>query len=257
MKPRKGTYLAHRWLGLLISLQLLAWSVGGFVFSVLDIRAVRGELDSTYPTEVTLDREALALLPDPIRAALTQLAETSSIARLELLDRGLGPHWEARDASGALLARVATDGALAGPITLAEANVVAQRDFAHEARVTASNLIETDPPTEYRGRPLPAYRVELDHPTDPHIYVDASTGEITARRNRSWRVFDFFWMLHTMDYQGRDDFNHPLLTGASVLAVGTSASGIALWGWRAFSRIRKKSSQGRTRSKGNGPQPAT
>lgn len=240
MKPRKGTYLAHRWLGLLISLQLLAWSVGGFVFSVLDIRAVRGELDSTHSTEVQLDSEALALLPDPVRSAITQLAETSSIARLELLDRGLGPHWEARDTSGILLARFATDGTIAGPITPAAANTIAQRDFAHEARVIASNLIETDPPTEYRGRPLPAYRVELDHPKNPHIYVDASSGEITARRNRSWRVFDFFWMLHTMDYKGRDDFNHPLLTGASLLAIATSGTGLTLWAWRALPKRRRK-----------------
>ena len=39
MKWKKSLYLTHRWLALLISLQLLALSVGGCVFSVLDVQA--------------------------------------------------------------------------------------------------------------------------------------------------------------------------------------------------------------------------
>ncbi|RMH10155.1 MAG: hypothetical protein D6695_11965, partial [Planctomycetota bacterium] len=96
----------------------------------------------------------------------------------------------------------------------------------------------SDPPIEYRSGPLPAYAVQLDHPKRPHIYIDARSGQITARRNRPWRIFDFFWMLHTMDYAGRDDFNHPLLTGFSVLAIASAGSGLALWGWRAMPRRR-------------------
>lgn len=256
MRPRKATYTLHRWLGLVISLQLLAWSVGGFVFSVLDIRAVRGELDSTVPAERPLGYDAIETLSEPIRSMLER-SDARHSTQLTLIDRGLGAHWEARDANSAVVARFTLDGRRAETLTVEDAAELARRDFKHSAEVSAVVLYESDPPIEYRGRPLPAFRVEFDHPKDTHIYVDASTGEITARRNRSWRVFDFFWMLHTMDYKGRDNFNHPLLTAASVLAVGTSASGIALWGWRALSRIRKKSPQGRTRSKGNGPQPAT
>ena len=39
-----------------------------------------------------------------------------------------------------------------------------------------------------------------------------------------WRVFDFVWMLHIMDYDERDDFNHPLLlitAGTALLFVFT------------------------------------
>ena len=211
----------------------------GFVFSVLDIRAVRGELDSTMQPERHLHLGSLEALPEALRTALSN-SVSGPIIGLELIDRGLGPHWEARDGEGALLARMDLDGRPAGLITSEQAAEVAKRDFVHDTSVLAVDLIESGPPTEYRGRPLPAYRVELEHAKDPHIYVDARTGAITARRNRSWRTFDFFWMLHTMDYRGRDDFNHPLLTIASLLAIATSGTGLTLWAWRVLPIRRRK-----------------
>ncbi len=79
-----------------------------------------------------------------------------------------------------------------------------------------------------RGRRLPVWRVELDHPHHPRIYLDAVTGEVVARRNSWWRVYDFFYMLHLMDYTERERIHHPLLSIAAALAVLTSLSGVAL-----------------------------
>ncbi len=235
MSWRARVYMLHRWIGLLVCVQLLAWSVGGLIFSVLDIRMVRGERDSPMRPFAVLDDELLAgALPPGI--ARTVVASGEAVATVALVDRGLGPRWELRDETGALLACREVDGTPAPTITREQAVHLARRDFVHEAGVRRVVLIERTPPIEFRGKPLPAWRVELDHPAEPHLYVDARTGEITARRNRAWRVFDFFWMLHTMDYAGRDDFNHPLLTGASVLAIVTAASGLGLWIWRWSSR---------------------
>lgn len=77
--------------------------------------------------------------------------------------------------------------------------------------------------------------VELADRDDTHVYVDARTGEVTARRNATWRVYDFLWSLHIMDYREREDFRHPLLVIAAVLAVTTAATGSVLWLLR-FSR---------------------
>lgn len=240
MKPRKSAYLLHRWLGLLVSLQLLAWSTGGLIFSVLALDLVRGERDSHAAPLEPIDPTLLALLPEPVRAQTESLMSTGAApAAVALLDRGLGPAWEARSAVGTLLARLdPATGAPLGRISPDDAARVATRDFAHAATVKSVRLIESDPPVEYRSGVLPAYAVELDHPRRPRLYIDAHTGQITARRNRLWRIFDFFWMLHTMDYAGRDDFNHPLLTAFSVLAIATASSGLALWLWRALSRFR-------------------
>ncbi len=83
--------------------------------------------------------------------------------------------------------------------------------------------------SEYRGRPLPAWRVIFDHPSATRIYVAADTGQVMARRNRTWRIFDFLWMFHILDFEDRNDFNHWLLRIMSVLGVLTVASGFFLF----------------------------
>ena len=55
------------------------------------------------------------------------------------------------------------------------------------------------------------------------------TGALVRIRNARWRVFDFLWMLHTMDYRGRDDINNLVLRAFSVLGLVTIASGFVLF----------------------------
>lgn len=240
MKPRKTTYVIHRWIGLITCLQLLAWSTGGFLFSVLPIDNVRGERDIKSARFKPIDAAAVETLPEAVRRHATLLhSQNSNLATISLQDRGLGLAWVLRNIDGEFIARLdAVTGNPLPKLTVEEARSIAMRDFAHTAMVKNVELIDDDPPTEYRNGVLPAFVVTLDHPKRPHIYIDAHTGEVTARRNRSWRIFDFFWMLHTMDYAGRDNFNHLLLTMFSVLAIATSGSGLALWGWRALPRVR-------------------
>ena len=77
---------------------------------------------------------------------------------------------------------------------------------------------------EYRGNPLPAYAIFYDHPQDIVAYVDAKSGIFQKVRYSSWRIFDFLWMGHIMDYQGRDNFNNLLLRIFSLFGIFTVVS---------------------------------
>ena len=238
MKPRKTTYLVHRWVGLLISIQLLAWSTGGLIFSILDIDEVHGDAEARMRQGGPI---SIDLLPPSMRESFREHG-IESIGTASLIDRGLGPFWEIRGTDESWIGRADLSGELTGLITQDQAQEIALDDFLPDAPTQSILFIEEDPPGEYRGGRLPVYRVIMDHPKQTNIYIDATTGQIMARRNKSWRIFDFFWMLHTMDYKGRDNFNHPLLTIASLFAIAASGTGLALWSWRAipkFSRWRK------------------
>lgn len=137
-------------------------------------------------------------------------------------------------------------------MTPAEAGAIAQRDQPGAPGVKATSLIASSPPVEYRDCesgdcPLPAYRVTLDDPAGTVVYVDAATGDVTARRNDRWRTYDFFWSLHIMDYRGREDFNHWLIRAAALLAMATVASGIVLLTLRAVRWVGRIARAGRAR----------
>ncbi len=134
----------------------------------------------------------------------------------------------------------ASTGEVLQRITEAEAIAAAKSDFLPQAEVVSLDLLEGPAPMEFRGGVMPVYRVILDHPKNPHLYISPVTGRVLKRRNKPWRMFDFFWMLHIMDYRDREDFNHWLLTTMSVLAILTSASGLVIWGPRVVGFARRK-----------------
>jgi hypothetical protein len=39
------------------------------------------------------------------------------------------------------------------------------------------------------------------------VFVAVDTGKITAVRTGTWRLYDFFWSLHIMDWKNHEDFN--------------------------------------------------
>ncbi len=67
------------------------------------------------------------------------------------------------------------------------------------------------------------------------MYFAAQDAQLVATRNNTWRLFDFFWMLHTMDYRGRDNFNNPLVITIATAALWLSLSGFLLV-LRSFAR---------------------
>lgn len=104
--------------------------------------------------------------------------------------------------------------------------------------IVSAELI-TDVPSEIRGRKPPLWRVEFDHWKRPTFYLSPVTGELLSWQHELWRVFDFVWMLHIMDYDERERVNNPLLHIFTSGAVAMALSGIWLL-FYAFPKRKKK-----------------
>lgn len=103
-----------------------------------------------------------------------------------------------------------------------------------------------------RDHSLPIWQIDFDDEQNSSYYVSGSTGELLERRNDTWRLWDFFWMLHIMDYGGRSSFNHSLIITLGFAAVWLAVTGVWLLfrtGWRSdFKRLRWRRSRSRQRS---------
>ena len=81
-----------------------------------------------------------------------------------------------------------------------------------------------------REHELPIWQVDFRDEKNSSYYVSGTIGESLERRNDSWRCWDFFWMLHNMDYAERTSFNHPL-----IIMVGFAMTWLAVTGfWLLF-----------------------
>jgi uncharacterized iron-regulated membrane protein len=236
----RAWYAIHRWLSLAILAQFAVWLCSGLFFAAFPIAEVHGEHADTS-TPLTTDDGAALVSPATALGIAVQLG-FGSVEALDLRLSASRPVYVARGAHHTSLRLDARTGALL-LVDQVEAETIARRDQRGEPAVLDAVLVTADPPIEYRDRPLPAWRVSLADGAGTAVWVDAHSGEVTARRNDRWRQYDFLWSLHIMDYRGREEFHHPLLIAAALLGLLTVVSGTTLWVLRLARWARRRRSR--------------
>ncbi len=121
-------------------------------------------------------------------------------------------------------------GRLKNGISEEDALLIAKKRLVENLKVAKIKRIDkVDKHHEYRGGLLPAYVISYSNEENLKAYVSIPDGKLQTIRHQSWRWFDFLWMMHTMDYKGRDNFNTLLLRIFSLLGLITVLSGFLLW----------------------------
>lgn len=210
----------HKWVGLVIGLQFLVWAISGTAMALLDMEEVAGgemaELSSVpLPTAGT----AWPRIQNDLRGE--RLSGVSVRALPE------GPAIEVATAKGVKLFDAATGEPIA--IDRSRASAIASAAHPRQAPVIGARPLN-ELTLAVREHELPIWQVDFRDDASSSYYVSATTGELLERRNETWRWWDFFWMLHNMDYAKRTSFNHPL-----IIMVGFAMAWLAVTGfWLLF-----------------------
>ncbi|WP_162053433.1 PepSY domain-containing protein [Pontibacter pamirensis] len=242
---------AHRYLGLFTGIQFIFWTLGGLYFSWSDIDEIHGDFQRKTP--VNFSSQMSLASPAQVLAQLPQANSVKSVRLVEILGEPVYQVIFFRNHKGETVSQtqlaVAQTGTLRGSLTEQEAVQMARNSFSEKVEVQQVEYLtagQVGKHHEYRKSPLPAYAVTMQHPTNTTVYVASERGEVTKFRNNKWRMFDFLWMLHTMDYQGRDNFGNLLLRLFSVVGMVTILSGFALY-FVSSKGSRRKAATGTTR----------
>ncbi len=228
IKTQRFTRKTHRYLGLFIGIQFLFWTVGGLYFSWNDMDDVHGEtlLDKTehrfsfqydertkkllqhleeWDSKVILNIEGIIVNGD----SLLRVTRAEDVKFVNLSERKIQE----------ALSKEAS-------VEFVKSRLYEKMEIADVTLITKKDLTKGH---EYRGNPVPAYAITLDHPTNTTIYVHPEMAKIVKVRNDNWRRFDFLWMLHVMDFETRDHITNWTLRIFSVLGLLTILSGLYLF----------------------------
>lgn len=224
----KWSVRIHKWIALLIGVQILLWIAGGFVMTVIPIEQVRGEHKITQ------------IEPRPLQAigmvSLEELANRHGLGDMLSAETGtvLGePVWQIRRMDGSTSVYSAATGTKLTPISQETAREIALADYSGSGSIEYIDLLLTKP--SEIGGDVPVWRAVFDDRDETTLYIDPDTASVTARRSSTWRFYDFFWKLHIMDYDDGADFNHPLLVTAAGAGLIAAFSGLSL----LFIRMRR------------------
>ena len=211
----------HKWIGLILGLQLVLWTLSGSVMALLDSDKVGGHSEAAMIT--TAQAWPADLIAPPTGTGV------QGLTLRRIVDR---PIYEIKDQQGIRVLdarsgqRILIDAALAQHI--------ARDTFHHKSAVSS---VERLPKANLEAREHAGamWQVNFTDKENTSSYISAETGRALVNRGDTWRLWDIAWMLHNMDYVNRTSFNHPLIIFVVFGALWLSFTGFYLL-FKSFQR---------------------
>lgn len=221
----------HKWLALFLGIQTLIWLFSGVYMVSVDLDYIHGDqlvqkmdqpLNSDYSTLISFGE------------IQNKYPSSNHIQLVQWLDQ---PHYRVSE-NGASYLLDAVSGKVISPLSKQDAQRVAEYHFAQQGNIIGVTLLtdQKTAPSELYGRPLPLWQIRFDDPIASNFYISPDDGRLVTRRHELWRIFDFLWMLHIMDYENRTDVNNLLLIISAILGTLLSLAGF----WLLFYSFKKR-----------------
>lgn len=226
----------HNWLGLILVIQILLWFLSGLVMAILPIEQVRGEHLRTTPAPQW--QQAL-ISPATVMAKHSPHAALSLSQQLTVQHSGLSavPVYLIDDTQQ-VFRYSAIDGQPLAALSQQHIAQLGQAQYQGQGTLGHTTLLQ-QAPAEVRHLPAPLWQLQFADSDNSIFYLDPATGAVLRVRTDSWRWFDFFWMLHIMDYDERSNFNNPLLITTAGASLLFTLTGILLL-WQRYRPKRRK-----------------
>ena len=221
-------------LALIIGVQLLLWFCSGLLMSILPIERVRGEhlvaRESTATIgpaqEFASPASVLGAAPSPVRELRYTTLLGKPVAELTMANGTVRMH-DAR--TGLPMPRIDAPFALR----------VARAAYRGPSVSVASVVLARRASTEFHGK-LPVWRVEFKDAEATRVFVSPENGRIVGVRTGTWRLYDFFWGLHIMDWKNHENFNTPWMMAFAAGGLALAVAGVVLLYMRWPRRRRRK-----------------
>ena len=189
----------HKWLSLVVFIQLFIWLGTGVFFNLMDHDKARGNHNKQSAAIQAIDNQRLLNPNSIISRSSRQVSEVALIQRLAhpyyLLthEKGLYSHFKSDlslvDAYSGI--ELTIDENVAGK--LAQASYKGTGDI--------SSVVKLSPPiADMLKERNKVWQVNFSDDLETSVYLDASSGRLVGHSNEDKRFVDLFFMLHFMDY---------------------------------------------------------
>ncbi len=216
----------HKWLSLLVGLQLLIWLGTGLYFNLMDPVEASG---NEYRVRVAEPSADLSQLIEP-KKVLQDFSPAVTLSQISLLSK---PYY-------LLTHNKALYPYFKNQYTLIDAikgqQVFIDEIMAKQLAIASYNgtgkivsAIKQSPPFDDRLKEKnPLWRVDFNDEVNTSVYVDAGSGRLAAHSNDDKRFVDIAFMLHFMDYTQEGSFNNVQIIVFAIFTLFFALSGF-IW----------------------------
>ena len=226
----KVSKVVHKWVSVIVGIQLMIWVGTGLYFNLVDAELTNGNI-KRQKVEHRPSKEQLARqLPKLMPIAELSIKQPQQIRLIWIAEV---PYYQVTTLQGAhdyqkrqvtLLHAITgkpfdINGVLVGKIAL--------QSFNGKAEITSIDLLEP-PITELPKQENNTWQVTLGDALNTSIYIDSLTGKVIAHINDDRRFRDLMFKLHFMDYGNTGGFNHWLIVLFAIMTLALSFTGV-IW----------------------------
>lgn len=213
----------HKWLMLFLGIQFIVWSLSGLYMVVFDIDFIHGDnLVINHQTPINYHNINYTLAD-----LITDHPQAENIEIGLFINREVYRFSIKQEDSQQNYLIDAKTGKQLSPLIEKMAIKAATHYYSGDGVVTDAELITEDAPFELSRRNLPAWRVNFSDFSNPSIYISAQSGKLVTKRHNYWRVFDYMFSFHVMDYE-KEDVSNKLLFWFVIMALFSVLFGFIL-----------------------------
>ncbi|WP_236559751.1 PepSY domain-containing protein [Colwellia sp. 20A7] len=222
----------HKWLMLFVGFQFVVWSISGAYMVIFDLDYIHGD-NLVVNNQSSLKESQINY---PVAKLYRHYPNAKNVELTSI--QGNAVYRFSNDDGKHLLS--ADTGILLSPINERYAVGIAKYSYIQSNTVIKKvSLITENPPFELSARHLPVWRVDFKGFSNPSLYINTQTGEVVTKRHLFWRIFDWMFSFHVMDYV-EEDASNKLLFVFIVLSLVASFFGLILTYFYVFKRSSNK-----------------
>jgi uncharacterized iron-regulated membrane protein len=214
----------HKWLALVTGLQIFIWALSGLYMVSVNIDIIHG--DHLVKTTNQDSIEAHVILP-----ISEQLIDSQVTVKSVAVNSYFGKSFYRIDSQeGTAIVDVQT-GHIAQTLTLERIREITAQIYTGDASILSIELLPQYP-NEVRHKNQPIWRVVFDDLAESTLYFHYQTGQLVSKRTDLWRIFDFLWKLHIVEYFGLEGYFGLLFRMLALLSLSMAIFGSFLLYYR-------------------------
>lgn len=216
----------HKWLSLLVGLQLLIWLGTGLYFNIMDHQKASGNQFRQSPAIAQVDisrlvEPQLVLSRSKLAVSLKQISLLEQPYYLLTHQKGLYSHFN----NNYSLADAYTGKSVVIDEKLA--SKLAQASYKGEGII--KSVVKLSPPYDDIPREQnDVWQINYADFIKTSVYIDAGSGRVVKHSNDDKRFADIFFMLHFMDYGSEGSFNNVQIIIFAIFMLFFSLTGL-IW----------------------------
>lgn len=223
MRLYKLNTSVHKWLSLIVGLQLLVWLGTGLYFNLMDHGKASGNEFRTHThhqgnvADFTLIPVSKIQSGSPLEVKLIWFSHQPYYHFI--FDKGQHSY-QKRDS-------LLFDAVTGKQINLSQKQILTLAQSSYSGTGQLASAVLTQPPfADHVRQQNPMWVVAVEDENNTTIYLDSITGQILGHANDDSRLKDLMMTLHFMDYANSGGFNHWWIIAFAFATLFLSITGI-------------------------------